>query len=274
MTDPSNFKLGVRLELLPGDHVIDQLHNAARWGFDSVGLPGRYIDSWRDELRECVDDSPLGLSSLSLGFTGSLCSADANVRRKCADSLLGLFDLCGELKIPGVNMPPHLIPTNPPTAEDLAAGASIDECFDPRLIDELPAVCDQAGARGVELWLEPVNRFESDYLNTVGHTAKLCREINHTALGMTIDFYHMQLEELDAPAAIREAGRWIKLVHVAENTRVEPGPGSMQFEPGFHCLKEIGYRGPVEIEARTLSGPGDEVLPSSCRYLHDLWNRA
>ena len=75
-------------------------------------------------------------------------------------------------------------------------------------------------------------------------------------------------------ASLAAAAPFLKLVHVAENTRVEPGPGSMNFRPGFRVLKKIGYSGFVEVESRTLSGPAAKVLPASVEYLHAEWRRA
>jgi sugar phosphate isomerase/epimerase len=84
----------------------------------------------------------------------------------------------------------------------------------------------------------------------------------------------MQIEELDIGESIAQSGRWIRHVHVAENTRVEPGPGSMDFIPGFKALKELGYGGIIELECRTLSGPAEEVLPRSAGYIRRLWREA
>ena len=63
-------------------------------------------------------------------------------------------------------------------------------------------------------------------------------------------------------------------VHVAENTRVEPGPGSMDYGPGFRELHLSGYVGLIEVECRYLSGIADEVLPSSADYLRRAWNQS
>ena len=135
-------------------------------------------------------------------------------------------------------------------------------------------VGDQAQKRGLIFLLEPVNRYESEYLNTVPHAAKLCKTLNHDHIGLTCDFFHMQIEELSIPQSLSGAGRWIKHVHVAENTRVEPGPGSLNFTPGFQTLKEMKYGGFIELECRKLSGPPEKVLPKSVEYFRRLWKRA
>ncbi len=267
-------KISCRLEVLPGGRVLDKLVNAAKFSFDAVSLPGRFLNDYLDELRGCLSDSPLPLISMSLGFSGSLLSPHKKVRKQCRDSFLKLFDICTELGVACVNVPPVLIEDNPDRITDPGPYASVEQAQDALLIEQLPALGDQAQKRGLMFLLEPVNRYESQYLNTVPHAAKLCETLNHDHIGLTCDFFHMQLEELSIPESLSKAGKWIKHVHIAENTRVEPGPGSLNFTPGFQTLKEIGYSGFIELECRRLSGPAEEVLPKSVEYLRKLWKQA
>lgn len=286
--------ISVRLELLPGDQLADQLLAAHRFGFAGVALPGRFLDQWLTPLRACRADSPLPFAGISLGFNGSLLSPHARVRQECGESLQRLLDLAAELEAGWINIPPCLLQDHPERITDAGGFASLDERLDALLLEQLPALGDAAHARGVQLLLEPVNRYESDYLNSIEHAARLCEELNHPALGCTADFFHMQLEELNTAAALRATGRGtvrspgaavdlaghrecrpaIRHVHVAENTRVEPGPGSLDFRPGFGALKEIGYNGWIEVEGRGLSGRPDEVLPRAADYLRRLWREA
>lgn len=267
-------RLSCRLEMLPGARVGAQLENAAAFGFDAVAVPGRYLERYVAGLRDCLPDSPVPLSSLSLGFEGSLVSPDARIREKCRESLLRLFDLCAELKIGRVNMPPVLIEDNPLRIQDAGEFSSVEERQDALLVEQLPEIGCAAKEHGVALLVEPVNRYESDYMNTVGHAARICNRVGHAGIGLTVDFFHTQMEELDAPSAIADAGRWVKLVHVAENTRVEPGPGSLDFVPGFGSLKKISYGGFIEVECRALSGPAEDVLPRCVERLRMAWQEA
>ncbi len=256
-----------RLEVLPGATVAEKVTNAQRYGFTGIALPGRFLKSWLEEARAFRADSPLPFVSLSLGFEGSLLSPHAAVRQQCHDSILRLLDVCAEFNAHLFNIPPVLIQDNP---ERLKDRSQQDALF----LEQLPALGDAARARGVTFLIEPVNRYESDYLNSIEHAAQLCAQVNHPAIALTADFFHMQLEELHADAALTKAGIWTKHVHVAENTRVEPGPGTLKFSPGFKALKALNYRGLVEVECRTLSGPGDVVLPRSVAYLQKMWQDA
>ena len=77
------WKLGIRYEVLPGDGVMERFEEAKRYGFDAVELPGRYFPEYLDELKSIKDQLPLPVSSISLGFRGSLISSDAQARRQC-----------------------------------------------------------------------------------------------------------------------------------------------------------------------------------------------
>ena len=266
--------LACRYEVLPGGSLRERLENARRFEYDAVSFPGRFLATYESQLRSSGRDAPVAMGYLSLGFEGSLVSPDAGVRARCRHSLRRLFELCREVGLRGVNVPPVLLQDNPVRYPGPAGNERSAHAQDAHLLEELPALSAEARLFGLLLLLEPVNRRESEYLNTLGHAAAVCGRIGSEDLGVTCDFYHARLEEPDVPAAIRAAGRWIRHVHVAGPTRAEPGSGDADFMPGFRALKEIGYTGMIEVECRSLSGPADEVLPRSAAYLRRTWERA
>ncbi len=253
---------------------MERAVNARRYGFAGIGLPGRYLGRYLAELEGVLSDLPVPLVSLSLGFSGSLLHPAAGKRRRCRDSLRRLMDVCVRLGVGLLNVPPVLFQDNPVRIADAGGFASVAARQDALLLEQLGEMGDEAKARGMVFLLEPVNRFESAYLNCVGHGARLCALVEHEAVGMTVDAYHMQLEELCYERAILEAGGHVRHVHVAENTRVEPGVGLLDLTAVFRGLKGIGYGGWIEVECRRLSGPGEEALPRSVRYLRETWARA
>ena len=265
-----DWRLGIRYEVLPGEGVVDRFANANRFGFDVVELPGRYLSKYRQELLDHTNELALPISSISLGFRGSLISSDPEVRRICRDDIKDLVLLCSSLGASGLVMPPvlHMDACPRVTTTDKVADRRRE---DELLVESLPELASFATEHGVHLMLEPVNAFETDYMTTVEHAARICDTVGHEGLGITIDFFHMQMSELNPVSAIGCASRWIRHVHVAENTRVEPGPGVLDFRPGFKALQEIGYDGCIVVECRDLSGPPDQVLPSSARYLRELF---
>ncbi len=81
--------------------------------------------------------------------------------------------------------------------------------------------------------------------------------------------FHMHIEEPDLPAAIRACSDVIGHVHLADNTRKEPGSGCLDFRSVLRALRDTGYSGFLAFECG-LTGPPDEVLPRSVAYLRAL----
>ncbi|MEM7698331.1 MAG: sugar phosphate isomerase/epimerase family protein [Verrucomicrobiota bacterium] len=262
-------RLTIRLEVVPGRSVADRIARAADFGFAGIAFPGRFRAEFGEEALREIGSFALPITTVSLGFEGSLCSPDPAQRQICRDSLCELFDFTAALGARSLNMPPVLKMDNP---DRYPSGSEAVQ--DALLAEQLPALGDEAAARGIELLIEPVNRRETDYLTSVIHAAKICEAVGHPAIGLTPDFYHMQFEEEDIPAALSEASTWIRHIHVAEHNRVEPGVGTLNFRPGFAALKKSGYGGLVEIECRSLSGEASEVLPRSIEYLSHEWESA
>ncbi len=120
-----------------------------------------------------------------------------------------------------------------------------------RAVTNLRSVCDKAAAKGLEIALEPLNRFESDLVNNVDDVLRLIDDINHPVAKIGLDMFHMNIEEPDPEAAIRKAGD--KLIHmqVSENYRGTPGTGNASWDAYYRGLAAIGYTGVVSIESFT-----------------------
>ena len=162
-------RLSCRLEVLPGKSVVERVANARRYGFDGVGLPGRYLKHYLEELEEALPDLPIPPMSLSLGFQGTLLHPKERERRRCRDSLRSLMDVCGRLGVSLLNVPPVLIQDHPIRIVEAGGFSSIEARQDALLLEQLIELGNDAKARGMLFLLEPVNRFESDYLNSVEH---------------------------------------------------------------------------------------------------------
>jgi len=102
---------------------------------------------------------------------------------------------------------------------------------------------------GITLALEPLNRFETYFLNTAADAVKLCSEIAHSSIGVLLDTFHTNIEEKDVAAAFLKTGDKLKHVHACENDRGIPGTGHVDFAGIAAALKKIGYDGWITIES-------------------------
>lgn len=258
--------LGIRLEVLPGETVVERFANAKRYGFDAVEISGRYFDDYLEELLAHHDDLALPVSTISLGYHGSLVSADATQRARCREDTKRILDLAADLGAAGMIMPPILHMDKHPRVAP-CEGKTVGQLHDALILAQLPEIADRAETLGVSLILEAVNPNETDYAYTVAKVASLCQRADRTGIRMLIDLFHMQWEDDDWGDLVRLAAPYLAHVHIAEDSRVEPGPGCLDLRTPFAALRDVGYEGCLVIECRTLSGPADEVLPRSVEYV-------
>jgi D-psicose/D-tagatose/L-ribulose 3-epimerase len=97
--------------------------------------------------------------------------------------------------------------------------------------------------------IEPLNRFETYFLNTVADTAAFCAAIDDSRVGMLIDTFHANIEEKSIGAALRLAGSHLKHLHTCENDRGIPGSGNVNWPEFFATVRAIGYDGWLTIES-------------------------
>ncbi len=116
-------------------------------------------------------------------------------------------------------------------------------------VDSLRKAGDYAGEHGVKLAIEPLNRFETDFINTVEQGLELLDQIARPNVGLLLDTFHMNIEEKDIAAAIRRAGSKIFHFHACENDRGTPGTGHVEWTSVKDALVDVGYEGPLVIEA-------------------------
>lgn len=118
-----------------------------------------------------------------------------------------------------------------------------------REVDALRELGEVAARCNVKLGVEPLNRFESYFLNTAADAARLCDEVAHPNIGILYDTFHANIEEKDQYRAIKTVARHLVHVHSCENDRGTPGSGHVEWDKVFDALREIHYQGAVVIES-------------------------
>lgn len=115
--------------------------------------------------------------------------------------------------------------------------------------DSIRDVADYAAAKNIRLAIEPLNRFETDLINTVEQGLALCEEVGRTNVGLLVDTFHMNIEEKSLADAVLSGADKIFHVQVSENDRGTPGSGHVPWTEFFAALKNIGYSGQVVVES-------------------------
>jgi len=117
--------------------------------------------------------------------------------------------------------------------------------------DSIREVARYAAPKGISLGVEPLNRFETDLVNTVDQGIGLLDEIGEKNVGLLLDTFHMNIEEKDLPKAIRRAAGRITEFHACSSDRGTPGEDHVDWPGIVKALAESGFDGPVVIEAFT-----------------------
>lgn len=127
-----------------------------------------------------------------------------------------------------------------------------------------------AGERGVGLVIEPLNRYETDMVNTVEQGVDLCERIGLDNVGLLLNTFHMNVEEKSIPDAIRLAGLRLRHFYACENDRREPGSGHIEWDEAFSALAEVGFDGLVVIEFwRPVAPSGDDLAREGLAFLRE-----
>lgn len=204
------------------------------------------------------------------GVPGVLCSAltgqhslatnDADIRNQTLDFLRHGIETAAEAGI-GLLVGPFC------SAVGLLPGRRRTEDEWKRVIEALQYLtpfCDQFD---VSLAIEPLNRFETYFLNTAADAKKLCDTVNDPRIGILYDTFHANIEEKNQAEAIALLGKHILHVHTCENDRGIPGSGPIDWPGVARALREIGYDRWCTIES---FGPGIQEIAAAACIWRDL----
>ena len=119
------------------------------------------------------------------------------------------------------------------------------------VVKNLKELCKYAQGRGRQVCMEPLNRFETDFMNTADQALKMVKDVGSPALKIHLDTFHMNIEEKNQGKSIRKVGKLLGHFHACGTDRGTPGNDSLDWKPIVTALKGIGYKGDVVIESFT-----------------------
>ena len=134
-------------------------------------------------------------------------------------------------------------------------------------------LAEYAAPRGVRLVLEPINVLQASYIHTSQDGIEMVQRVDHPNFRLMLDTYHMNIEDVDIYASIRQAAPYLSFIHFADNNRHWPGSAHLDFEKVIAVLGEIGYTGFASLEILPWPNP-DEAARASIEYLRRYINPA
>jgi D-psicose/D-tagatose/L-ribulose 3-epimerase len=222
--------------------------HVAKMGFDWIEVPLESLDDLDfPKAAQIIRDNGLGVSTCAaMGPDRDLIHPDPAIQqngmnyiRQCVDAThtIGGTNLVGPIYS--------------------AVGRVWQQTPDERakeldtLVKNLTELSAYAGDKGVILCIEPLNRFETSFINLASQAIEVVDRVNHPACKIMLDTFHMNIEEKSLGVAIRATGSRLAHFHSCENDRGAPGSGNVTWDEVAQALRDIHYDGPLVIESFT-----------------------
>ena len=253
--------------------VLELVKNAGYDGIDLTAEPDRIeIERYR-EIAEISRSMGLEIAALlgawatwHAGEVRDLASTNEATRRyaigyaqKCTDLAVDLrvsvYEICccpAEPKYPVSDVPLPTVRQN--------------------FVESAREISRYAAERGVRVAMEPVNRFEgyAGFMNSVVDAVGVADEVGEENLGVMVDFFHANIEDVSVPDAIRRAERRLMLIHLADSNRQMPGMGHIDFTGVIRELDEIGFEGYLSLDCLPARPDAQTYLTHSIDYMKQL----
>lgn len=216
----------------------------AELGFDGIEVfapSGDFVDA--GGMRELLDLHGLRLAAVGTGagmILHSLSLSDSNEmnRQRACDFVRRVIDFGAPFDAPAI-------------IGSMQGSAGSDQARESalgNLADSLGQLAEHAASGGQDLLFEPLNRYETDLVNTVVDGVNLCKRAGNSNLKLMADLFHMNIEEADIAQSISDHAAHIGHVHFADSNRRAVGYGHTPMEPVIKALSETGYSGFVSAE--------------------------
>lgn len=259
-------------EALPNAFVVfrgvkESIIKAHELGYDGVELALKNPNEVnKHELRQWLRENRLEVSAISSGqvfAARGLHFTDENQenRAELYKTFCEFIDLAGEF-----GSLVNIGRTRGPIAgRDIAL---VERLF----LDMAHKVADHAKKRGVELILEPVNRYEIDFINNLDECTAMLKKVNRKNFFMMPDVFHMNIEDDKIGESFIRNKEYVRYVHFADTNRHAPGDGHMNWKEIFEALTAIGYDGWTTAEILPYPDP-DTAAKRTIAFLKEHYGK-
>jgi sugar phosphate isomerase/epimerase len=260
-------KLSIQENLVPGKTFDEKVQKTETYGFEGLEVWGNDLPQRFKEVKEALGASKIKLSTVCSGYSGDLLGPDRKTREIAIEGIKERLKLCADLGGVGVITVPTF---GGPKISDLYPWrCDIKEIEKQILIEECRILGKYADDVGAYILLEPLNRYETHFVNRLEQAVEICRSAGREHIKVMADFFHMNIEEANIVKSIESADGYIFHVHLADSNRLLPGCGHTDFKSGFEALKKIGYKNFMALECG-IPGDPDVELPKCVNYLKSL----
>jgi sugar phosphate isomerase/epimerase len=239
----SRFKYSYNAIVYYQEEISKGIDRVARFGYDAIELVGEPKSHNVAEVNKLTSDAGIEVSSICsiwFGEERDLVNPSAENRKKAVDYGKSVADFAA-----GVGAPTIIVGPSP---VGKTAALAPDEQEWEWAVENVREIGEHAASVGVNITLEPWNRYETYFLNHLDRAVKLLDATGLTNGGVHGDLFHMNIEEDSIADAFRRAAGKVNHVHLADTNRAAPGVGHLDFRPTLQALKEIDFQGYLTFE--------------------------
>ncbi len=243
-------KLAAQEHLIPGETLTEKWNVIQKLGYEGIELRGVGDFAFEKRLAELQKARADGayFPSVCVIMSHFIGDFDKTKRGDAIKNMKSLLSIIAEVGGKGAitpasygmhsnRLPPFTAPRTPEEDEMV-------------LLESLQELGEHAEKHGVQVFLEPLNRYEDHMLNTLEQGVALCKKVGLESVKLMADLYHMNIEEKNSAQALIEAKDYLAHVHLADSNRFEPGQGQTDFTKIRKTLEQIDYKGFIALECR------------------------
>lgn len=233
---------------------FDLIYKIKEMGYDiiEVAVEDKDLIDWA-KLKKITTEIGLSVTiSGAFGADRDISSDDADIRANGLTYITDCIKIASEMGSPIFGGPVYSAVGKTRLVSADKKKMERDWC-----IENLLKAADVAEEYDIVIGVEPLNRFESDMVNTADQAISLIKEVNNKHVKIQLDTFHCNIEEKNIPATIRKVGQDLCHVQGNEADRGTPGTGHLDWQGINAALTEIGYTGAIVIE--TFGAPSKEL---------------
>jgi sugar phosphate isomerase/epimerase len=237
-------------------------------GFEGFEIDGKQLLENFEMVRQATKEINFPVVTACGGYRGWIGDFDEPKRKQAIKDICEILKRLSGIGGKGIVIPAawgmfslRLPPMTPPRS------ASEDEVV---IMGSLNQLNDCAKENNVQIFLEPLNRYEDHMINTLEKARYYIDKGKFSNVSIIADFYHMNIEEAKINESILQQKNYIGHIHLADSHRYQPGSGHIDFKEGFQALKKINYDGAMTFECRVTGQNAEENYRKSLQYIKKL----
>ncbi len=225
---------------------IDILYKVKEFGFDAIEIAVENLSAINlQELRKVLRATGLECTLCGVfNHKRDIISNDPSVRENAKKYIVDCVNACTQIESDILCGSVYTSPGNTKFISAEEKKRQWGVCA-----GNLREMADFAYKKGVNIAMEPLNRFRTNFINTVEEAIKLIEDVNSPGLKIHLDSFHMNIEEKSLGKAIKEAGKYLYHFHACENDWGTPGTGHIDWDDIASALKSINYNRYIVIES-------------------------